>query len=89
MPGTIFRIDVEPQERIRSTGADMVSFMFSPDGERFLPVQKVASGGELSRLLLAVQFVMPETLLPDTLVFDEVEAGLGRVVGEGEGAASS
>ncbi len=77
MPGTIFRIDVEPQERIRSTGADMVSFMFSPDGERFLPVQKVASGGELSRLLLAVQFVMPETLLPDTLVFDEVEAGLG------------
>lgn len=77
MPGTVFRIDVEPQERIRSTGADTVSFMFSSDGERFLPVQKVASGGELSRLLLAVQVVMPETLLPDTLVFDEVEAGLG------------
>ena len=77
MPGTVFRIDVEPQERIRSTGADMVSFMFSSDGERFLPVQKVASGGELSRLLLAVQVVMPESLLPDTLVFDEVEAGLG------------
>ena len=77
MPGTVFRIDVEPQERIRSTGADVVSFMFSSDGERFLPVQKVASGGELSRLLLAVQVVMPETLLPDTLVFDEVEAGLG------------
>ncbi len=77
MPGTVFRIDIEPQERIRSTGADMVSFMFSSDGERFLPVQKIASGGELSRLLLAIQAAMPETLLPETLVFDEVEAGLG------------
>jgi DNA repair protein RecN (Recombination protein N) len=77
MSGTLFRIDIEPQERIRSTGADIVSFLFSPDGERFLPVQRVASGGELSRLLLALQVAMPEELLPETLVFDEVEAGLG------------
>ncbi|MBQ2615711.1 MAG: DNA recombination protein RecN, partial [Synergistaceae bacterium] len=40
-------------------------------------VEKIASGGELSRLLLALQLSLPEEWLPPTIVFDEVEAGLG------------
>nr|HPK06677.1 DNA recombination protein RecN [Aminivibrio sp.] len=40
-------------------------------------VNKTASGGELSRILLALQLSLPESSLPPTLVFDEVEAGLG------------
>ena len=40
-------------------------------------MNKTASGGELSRILLALQLALPEASLPPTLVFDEVEAGLG------------
>ncbi|HCA40079.1 MAG TPA: DNA recombination protein RecN, partial [Aminobacterium sp.] len=41
------------------------------------PVMKIASGGELSRLLLALQLSLPQEQIPETLIFDEVEAGLG------------
>ncbi len=42
-----------------------------------LPVGKTASGGELSRILIALQLSLGDDRLPGTLVFDEVEAGLG------------
>ena len=47
--------------------------------DKFLegPVSKIASGGELSRILLALQAAASDEMLPQTLVFDEVEAGLG------------
>jgi DNA repair protein RecN (Recombination protein N) len=48
-----------------------------PGAERSGRVDKIASGGELSRLLLALQLSLPDEWLPPTLVFDEVEAGLG------------
>jgi DNA repair protein RecN (Recombination protein N) len=62
--------------RLRRDGADKVNFMLvTPKREG--PVEKIASGGELSRLLLALQLSLPDEWLPDTIVFDEVEAGLG------------
>ena len=62
--------------RLRRDGADKVNFMLiTPKREG--PVEKIASGGELSRLLLALQLALPDEWLPDTVVFDEVEAGLG------------
>ena len=62
--------------RLKRDGADKVSFVLvTPKREG--PVEKIASGGELSRLLLALQLSLPDEWLPGTIVFDEVEAGLG------------
>ena len=64
--------------RLRRDGADKVNFVLvSPKREG--PVEKIASGGELSRLLLALQLSLPDEWLPGTIVFDEVEAGLGGI----------
>jgi len=72
-----FSVRLSELEKIRSTGADEVSFTLSAGGKGETPVNKTASGGELSRILIALQLSLPESSLPPTLVFDEVEAGLG------------
>ena len=60
----------------KSATGDPVTFMFSSNsGERLGPVSKVASGGELSRVMLAIRLVSPSTV--PTMVFDEVDAGIG------------
>jgi DNA repair protein RecN (Recombination protein N) len=62
-------------------GIDAVSFEFSPNpGEELRPLQRVASGGELSRVYLALQLVgRDDGAAAPTLVFDEVDAGVGGV----------
>ena len=77
MEDSRFSVRLEELEKIRSTGADEASFTLSSGGRAEAPVSKTASGGELSRILLALQLSLPEATLPPTLIFDEVEAGLG------------
>jgi DNA repair protein RecN (Recombination protein N) len=61
-----------------STGADEVVFRFAPNpGEPPRPLAKIASGGELSRVALAIKQVLAEADDTPTLVFDEVDAGIG------------
>ncbi len=76
MDGIGFSIAFLELPRLRRDGADGVEFTLSTD-KRSGRVDKIASGGELSRLLLALQLSLPDEWLPPTLVFDEVEAGLG------------
>ena len=76
MEGVLFSIRFEALSKLRRNGADEVEFLLST-GNRSGRVEKIASGGELSRLLLALQLSLPDPWLPPTLVFDEVEAGLG------------
>lgn len=72
-----FGISILPMEKVRHSGADDISF-FLTDGKHLRgPVAKIASGGELSRILLSLQMASSDDMLPDVLVFDEVEAGLG------------
>ncbi|MDR1742130.1 MAG: AAA family ATPase [Synergistaceae bacterium] len=82
MGGMGFRVSFSELPKLRRNGADEVAFeMFEKEqaqkNARGGRVDKIASGGELSRLLLALQVSMPDEMLPPTLVFDEVEAGLG------------
>jgi len=81
MDGTSFSISFVELQKLRRDGADGIEFtLFTNKGsatERGGKVEKIASGGELSRLLLALQLSLPDEWLPPTLVFDEVEAGLG------------
>jgi DNA repair protein RecN (Recombination protein N) len=69
------------------TGVDQVEFMLSPNpGEPLKPLARIASGGESSRLLLALKSILSEVDTVPTLVFDEVDVGVGgragQVVGE-------
>jgi DNA repair protein RecN (Recombination protein N) len=77
MPNSIFTVSLETLPDPRPTGLERVEFLFSPNpGEPPRPLARVASGGELSRLMLALKQLHPESDVP-TLVFDEVDTGIG------------
>jgi len=68
-------------------GLDEVEFMLSPNvGEELRPLAKIASGGELSRIMLAIKTILAKTASVETIIFDEVDAGIAGatadVVGE-------
>jgi len=68
----------EDNEKISATGMDRVRFLFSPNpGEAAKPLVKIASGGELSRIVLALKAVLCRGQSFETLIFDEVDAGIG------------
>ncbi len=80
MGSAAFACTVEslPEDRWTLDGADDVVFEFQPSsGMQFRPLAKIASGGELSRVMLAVHVVMGERDSVPTLVFDEIDAGVG------------
>lgn len=76
MEGVEFSVVLKELTKLRRSGADEAEFLLTA-GKRSGRVDKIASGGELSRLLLALQLSLPDEWLPPSLVFDEVEAGLG------------
>ena len=72
-----FRIDIERSEHFSENGVDEVAFMIATNpGEPVLPLPKVASGGELSRIMLAIKSVFAETDEIGTLIFDEIDTGI-------------
>lgn len=61
-----------------STGIDTAEFLISSNaGEAFLPLAKIASGGELSRIILAMKRILAAMDCSDTMVFDEIDSGIG------------
>ncbi len=79
MKGGRFKIELEKiPESIHSLGNERVRFMVSTNpGQDFQPIQKIASGGELSRLHLALQVITAQKEQIPTLIFDEVDVGIG------------
>ena len=74
---------VHGQARLGPTGCDRLEFFLSANpGEPALPLVRVASGGELSRLMLALKALSVEAREAPTLIFDEVDAGVGGGVAE-------
>lgn len=68
------------EENITSTGADKVEFLFSPNpGSALRPLKNIASGGEISRVMLGLKTVLAPTV--PVMVFDEVDAGIGGETG--------
>jgi DNA repair protein RecN (Recombination protein N) len=79
MPAATLEVIVEPGP-LTDDGADDVTYLLAPNpGEAAKPLAKAASGGELSRAMLALRLVLSEA--PPTLVFDEVDAGIGGEAG--------
>lgn len=91
MKKTVFSVTVAQEPggdtlsglKLGPAGADRVEFLISPNpGEEPKPLSKIASGGELSRIMLALKTILAEGDAIPTLVFDEVDAGIGGAVAE-------
>lgn len=87
MPKVRFEVDFAPKpgkSGLDETGMDEVRFLMSANvGETLKPIAKVASGGELSRIMLALKNVLAENDSIQTLIFDEVDTGIsGRAAGK-------
>ncbi len=97
MPGTKFLVSLESipmdpkadphlsfdNKALSDTGYDHARFLIAPNiGEDAKPLAGVASGGELSRIVLALKAILAETDSVETVVFDEVDAGIGGGVAE-------
>ncbi len=72
-----FRIVITRKEEISENGYDHVAFMISTNpGEPLMPLAKIASGGELSRIMLAIKSILASEDDVDTLIFDEIDTGI-------------
>lgn len=77
MPNARFSIELIPCEAFFNNGFDELSFLFSANkGGNFGQLKKVASGGELSRIMLAVKAIMAEHTALPTIMFDEIDTGV-------------
>jgi DNA repair protein RecN (Recombination protein N) len=78
LPGARMPIAVEEKESLGNKGRDRVHFLFAPNpGEEPRPLDRIASGGELSRVMLAVTQALARQGQATTYVFDEVDSGVG------------
>jgi len=85
MEGARVDVEVSPggEDELEEWGVDRVRFLLSANpGEEIKPLARVASGGELSRVLLALKAVLSEVDRVPTYVFDEVDSGVGGAVAE-------
>ena len=81
MPHAMFQINVESMKDFSPTGLDQVRFMFSANkGIEVAELSKVASGGELSRLMLSIKSVVSQHNYIPTLIFDEIDTGVSGEV---------
>ncbi len=75
--------DPDDVEKIRDSGLDDVEFLISPNpGDQLKPLRKIASGGELSRVMLALKAIGKEKEELKTLIFDEIDTGIGGKTAE-------
>ena len=81
MAGTQFEVRIAPKADFTAHGLDAVEFMISPNpGEPLKPLRMTASGGELSRIMLAMKAIAAEGGGVDSMVFDEIDTGVsGRM----------
>ena len=77
MPHSKFKINITPSESFLSNGKDCLSFLLQANkGGQFLALKKGASGGELSRIMLAVKFILSKHQQLPTIMFDEIDTGV-------------
>jgi DNA repair protein RecN (Recombination protein N) len=81
MPGARFVVEVRAGEELRATGRDEVLFMFSAnDASSLQPVERIASGGEMSRMMLSLKALLAGRMKLPTIIFDEIDTGVsGRI----------
>jgi DNA repair protein RecN (Recombination protein N) len=87
MPAARFVVALEPLDEVAAHGSDRIEFRFSANpGEPERPLARIASGGERSRVLLALVVVLADRRDARTFVFDEIDAGIGGATAVAVGA---
>jgi DNA repair protein RecN (Recombination protein N) len=77
MPNAKIKVDIKDEDELNSYGKNSIEFLFDANrSKQFLPVRKVASGGELSRLMLCIKSLVAQKLDMPTLIFDEIDTGI-------------
>ena len=77
MPNAVFKIELQPTTDFLFNGKDVLSFLLKANkGGQFLPLKKGVSGGELSRIMLAVKFILSKHQKLPTIMFDEIDTGV-------------
>lgn len=77
MPKAKFTVDIKISDEFKPYGTDIVEFMITANpGQPFKELSKIASGGELSRIMLAMKTVLCDNEGADTLIFDEIDTGV-------------
>jgi DNA repair protein RecN (Recombination protein N) len=77
MQGNRFNVNIAPLGDFETSGRDRIEFLLSNPGSDPRPLAKGASGGELSRIMLAIELVLAGDHPMPTMIFDEVDAGVG------------
>ncbi|MCB0465837.1 MAG: DNA repair protein RecN [Aequorivita sp.] len=77
LPNARFQFELSPSEDFKTNGTDTLQLLFTANkGLAFGPLKKVASGGEMSRIMLAIKAVLAEYKKLPTIVFDEIDTGV-------------
>jgi DNA repair protein RecN (Recombination protein N) len=83
MPDAQLRIEISAVESYLQNGKDELQFLFSANkGSNFGPLKKVASGGELSRIMLAVKSILAQYSKLPTIIFDEIDTGVSGEIAD-------
>ena len=85
LPYSIFEVDIQTVA-LSATGKDAVAFRFSSTGKNPVDVAKCASGGEMSRIMLALKAMMAEYANMPTMIFDEIDTGVSGSVADKMGS---
>lgn len=87
MPRAIFSVDIAESGKLTPKGGDTLRFLFSANGDsRLSDISKVASGGELSRVMLALKSVMARLTTLPTMIFDEIDTGVSGKIADRMGS---
>jgi DNA repair protein RecN (Recombination protein N) len=77
MPNAKLKIEIDSHNGLNENGIDAINFLFDANNsQRFEPISKVASGGELSRLMLCIKSLVAKKIELPTLIFDEIDTGI-------------
>ena len=85
MPYAVFEVELQDVQ-VSSTGCDAVAFRFSATGRNAVDVAKCASGGEMSRIMLALKAMMSRYTSMPTMIFDEIDTGVSGSVADKMGS---
>lgn len=86
MPNAFIKVNIQTQT-LNTTGMDLIEFLFDANKSgQYKPINKVASGGELSRLMLCIKSLVAEKMDMPTLIFDEIDTGISGEAAKQVGA---
>ena len=83
MASAQLKIEISPADELRADGADVIRFLFTANRNTALqPIEKVASGGEMSRLMLALKALVVSHMQLPTIIFDEIDTGVSGAIAD-------